>query len=141
MPSETLAVAVAVAVAVVAFIFSVAQWIESRRSDRIKLLLGEKETVAFEAIRITRRPNMFIAKDTLRALVLSTLFEGSDRARIQVYGALDKIRARHQQNIVALRTELGQAAQRYGSAVDIESYKKRLRQLDAALPWVVGGSG
>lgn len=35
----------AVAVAVVALLFSVAQWIESRRSNRLKLLLGEKETV------------------------------------------------------------------------------------------------
>jgi hypothetical protein len=129
--------AIAVGVAIAALSFSIAQWVESHRSNRLRLLLGEKETVGFEAIRIARRRTRFIASDTIRALMLSTLFEGSDRARVQVYRALDNIRDRHQGQIIAFRNELAQAAQRYGPAVDIASYKKRLGQLDAALPWVV----
>jgi hypothetical protein len=51
------------------------------------------------------------------------------------------MRERHQKQIVAFRAELADAPHRYGQAVDIASYSKRLAQLDAAIPWVVEDGG
>ena len=51
--------------------------------------------------------------------------------------ALDRIRERHGDQILAFRVELTEAAERYGPAVELASYYKRLGQLDKALPWVV----
>jgi hypothetical protein len=39
----------AVVIAILALLFSVAQWFGTRRSERLRLLLGEMETVGFEA--------------------------------------------------------------------------------------------
>lgn len=128
----------AVAIAILALLFSVAQWFGTRRSERLRLLLGEMETVGFEAIRIARGRAAFLGRDVIHALVLSTLFEGSDRARLMVYRALDSIRTRHEGEIVAFRAELVSAADHYKAGVGLANFHKRLRQLDAALPWVVG---
>ena len=133
---------IAVVVAVIAFVFSVAQWMDRRRSDYIRLLLGERETVAYEAFEITHHPARKISGDAARALVLSTLFLGSDRARLQVYEALDTIGGGPARaEIVGARSRLGGVLEKYGPAfdeADTRNYTKRLAQLDKALPWITG---
>jgi hypothetical protein len=48
----------------------------SRQTDRLKLLLGEKETVAFEASGIADG-HAKVSKDILDALMLAALFVAS----------------------------------------------------------------
>ena len=133
MPAEY----IAVGLAVVALVVSIAQWAAARHADRIKLLLGEKETVGFQALQIVKRPNRRVPEDVIRALVLATLLESSDRARVQIYRALETLRKRHQRQIVAFRNELGASADAYREILDLARYDRRVEQLDAALPWIV----
>jgi hypothetical protein len=131
--------ALTIAVAAIALAVSIWQAIRQAHAHRLGLLLGEKETVGFEAIRIARRPNAWVREDALRALLLSAIFEGSDRARIQVYRALDVLRDREncRRQIIGFRRELVAAADRYEGAVDVGSFRKRVAQLDRAVPWIV----
>jgi hypothetical protein len=126
----------AIVVASLAFLLSLTQWLERQRANRIRFLLGEKETVGFEAIRIARGATRLISEDTIRALLLATTFEGSDRARAQVFMALDTLRQDRQDQIVALRADLERSTERYAHALDLNRFERRLRQLDAALPWI-----
>lgn len=128
---------IAVGLAVVALGVSVAQWAAARHADRIKLLLGEKETVGFQALQIAKRPNRRVPDDVIRALVLATLLESSDRARVQLYRALETLQKRHQRQIIAVRNELGASADAYRDVLDLSRYDRRVGQLDAALPWIV----
>jgi hypothetical protein len=89
------------------------QWLQSQREHQLGLLLGEKETASYQS---------------------------SDRARMQVYRALDSIPERHQREVVALRDELRESAHPYGDALDVGSFEKRLGQLEHALPWVAAKS-
>jgi hypothetical protein len=125
----------AVIIALLALVFSVTQWIGSRRSERLRLLLGEKETMGFEAMRIANGTR-FVSKDVVHALLLTTLLESSDRARLQIYRALDVMRHRHEAEIVRVRAQLVLAADLYEAGLDRGTFDKRLGQLDAALPWV-----
>jgi hypothetical protein len=131
---------IAVGVAVVALCVSLAQWAVAGHAGRIKLLLGEKESVGFQALQIAKRPNRRVPDDEIRALVLATLLESSDRARVQVYRALETLRRRHERQIVAFRYELGASADAYRKILDLDRYDRRVRQLDAALPWIVSDS-
>ena len=130
----------AVMVAALALAFSTMQWLQSQRERQLGLLLGEKETASYQALRIARRPNARISEDVIRALVLVTLFESSDRARMQVYRALDSLPERHRREVVALRNELRESAHQYGDALDVGSFEKRLAQLETALPWIAENS-
>jgi hypothetical protein len=124
-----------VVIAAAALIVSLGQWFASLRSERIRLLLGEKETVAFEAIRVAEGKAL-TGRRTFDALVLASLLESSDRARIVIYRALDHSSQRQRVGIQAFRRELVQAAQQYAGSVDRDSFDKRLGQLDRAVPWI-----
>jgi hypothetical protein len=136
METADLIAVIAVVVAALALAFSTMQWLQSQRERQLGLLLGEKETASYQALRMARRPDARISEDTIRALVLVTLFESSDRARMQVYRALDCLPQQHRREVVALRDELRDSAHRYGDALDVGSFEKRLGQLERALPWV-----
>jgi hypothetical protein len=138
METADLVAVIAVIVAALALAISIIQWLQSQREHQLGLLLGEKETASYQALRIARHPNVRISEDVIRALVLVTLFESSDRARMQVYRALDCLPERHQREVVALRDELRDSAHQYGDALDVGSFEKRLGQLERALPWVAG---
>lgn len=131
---------IAAGLAVVALGVSVAQWAAAQHADRIKLLLGEKETVGFQALQIAKRPNRRVPDDVIRALVLATVFESSDRARVQVFRALEILRKRQQQQIIAFRTELDTSADAYREILELARYDRRVKQLDDALPWIKDGS-
>ncbi len=131
---------IALIAAILALVLTTAQWLQSQREDRIKLLLGEKETAGFQALKIARHPQVRVSDDMLRALILVTIFEASDRARMQIYRALDALKTRHEARIVGFRAEIVDAARRYGDAVDVRSFNLRLGQLDTALPWIARNS-
>jgi hypothetical protein len=139
-------------IAALALLISLAQWLQTQRSNRLKSLQGERETLGFEAVAIVHRgkwqqriPGRRISTPALRALMLSTVFEASDRARIQVYSALEKIRSTHEAKIVSFRGYLGETLEHYRNLkdendeviIDTNSFKKRLDQFDAALPWAI----
>jgi hypothetical protein len=139
-------------IAALALLISLGQWLQSQRSNRLKALQGDKETLGFEAATIVHRPRWKqqipgwrISTGVLRALILSTVFESSDRARVQVYTALDKLRSSHEAQIVSFRAYLGETLDRYNdlkdkestAIIDTSSFRKRLAQLDTALPWIV----
>jgi hypothetical protein len=141
-------------IAALALLISLTQWLQTQLSNRLKGLQGEKETLGFEAVAIAHRgkwqqwiPGRRISTPVLRALMLSTVFEPSDRARIQVYSALEKIRSSHEAKIVSFRGYLGETLEHYKNLkdrndeviIDTDSFKKRLDQLDAALPWAIDG--
>lgn len=89
--------------AIAAVIISTASFIIARMTDRrskkselIKNLLGEKENVAFGALKLLREG---IPKDKadrqkiISAVMQACLFEGSDRARALLYRVIDKNKA------------------------------------------------
>lgn len=95
------------AVAAAALLISVASFIISRRADArakraeaIKSLLGEKESVAFAALKLLR--DGLPENDSERQLVIAALmqacvFEGSDRARALLYRAIEAQRTKHRE--------------------------------------------
>jgi hypothetical protein len=109
----------------------------AREAERTKFLLGEKETVAFEAGRIADGPRTAVPTETIQALVLAALFENSDRARLQVYRALDSL-PDDQRDLVILTLEQDlTAAKTYRKGLDLGSFSRRLGQLHAALRWTI----
>src|SRR3954451_10330354 len=60
---------IAAIVAALALAVSAIQWLQSQREHQLALLLGEKETAGYQALRITRRPGARISEDVIRALV------------------------------------------------------------------------
>jgi hypothetical protein len=106
---------------------------ERERADRMKFLLGEKETVAFEAGRIAQGAE--ISSEMIQALVLAALFENSDRARLQVYRALDSLPEPQKAVVVAALDADMRAAEKYRDGLDLRSFTTRRGQLQAALPW------
>jgi hypothetical protein len=116
MPSEVgplewlSADAAAAAIASLALLISASQWLLTRHAERVRLLLGEKETVGFEALRSTRSQKQRVfgfRYDRMDALVLAAVLEGSDRARLQVYRALEALHVRRS------RDEIVRAGERH----------------------------
>jgi alkanesulfonate monooxygenase SsuD/methylene tetrahydromethanopterin reductase-like flavin-dependent oxidoreductase (luciferase family) len=97
--------AIAATVAALALAITAAQWFASRGAQRVRFLLGEREAVGYQAMRISHRPGAFVTQDEIRALILAATFESSDRARLQVYRALDVLRDRHEASILAFRRD------------------------------------
>ncbi|KAF2415975.1 hypothetical protein [Microbacterium sp. B35-30] len=126
----------AILIAVVAVLLSAAQWFHSWRNDRVRLLLGEKEAVAFEAIRLSRSKRPFASDAAIRALLLATLLESSTRVRLQLYNALDNLEPRYGRKIRSEVMLLIDAAIRYQRGADLASFRERMSQLATAVAWV-----
>jgi hypothetical protein len=128
---------VAAAAATVALAFSIAQWLGLKRDERLRLLLGQKETVAFEALWRRRFDD-----DTTSALLLASLLSKSDRTRIQLYRALDTSDTRAQDAIRHTFIRLNTDAEKYQKGLDdLDSFTKWSDQICRALPWLRGESG
>jgi hypothetical protein len=68
----------------------------SKKAEDVKNLLGEKETVAFGALKLLRDGFPPKAKERtllVRALMQATILERSDRARALLYRVIDENRA------------------------------------------------
>jgi hypothetical protein len=124
-------------------------WSSNRRikkAEQIKNLLGEKETVAYAALKILRDglPNSLSDRRLLiDALLQACVFEGSDRARAILYRVLEEHREAH-------RDLIGRALEKIESTftnMDVYQFNKneldlsrgKLR-LDAVKRVVKGGS-
>jgi hypothetical protein len=92
-------------VSVITVLVSIASFIIARRADtrskkaeNIKNLLGEKESVAFAALKLLSEglpTNETERKLVISALMQACVFEGSDRARALLYRVIEKNRATH----------------------------------------------
>jgi hypothetical protein len=98
---------VAAAVAGVSFFLAQLADVRSRKAETIRNLLGEKETVAFGALKLMRDglPN----NDKERRLIVDSviqacLLEGSDRARALLYRVIETNPQRHSEFIRSLRS-------------------------------------
>jgi mannose-6-phosphate isomerase-like protein (cupin superfamily) len=126
-----------IAVGASAFVLSAAQWWRSAMDARTHLLLADKEAVTFAAVAMTTRERRTkVGVETVRALVGAAVLESSDRARLFVYGALDKL-AKDPRSWRLVQDEVLRHVEvfdRYSEAIDDASFQKRMTQLQAALP-------
>lgn len=84
---------ITVLVSIASFIIARQADARSKKAENIKHLLGEKESVAFAALKLLREG--LPAGEAERKLVISALmqacvFEGSDRARALLYRVIEK---------------------------------------------------
>lgn len=101
-------------VSIAAVLLSIASFVFARRSDErtrkaetIKNLLGEKETVAYAALKLLRDGLPEEAEERrilLDAMLQACVFEGSDRARALLYRVIEKNREQY-------RAEIGKSLQ------------------------------
>lgn len=115
----------------------------AKKAAAIKELLGEKETVAFAALRLLR--DGLPRDDTERALVLAALmqacvFEGSDRARALLYRVLDENRAKYGNELAAALASIKKSFDsmnrfQFGPEdLDLERGRRRLAAVEKVLP-------
>jgi hypothetical protein len=138
------------AIALTALILSAASFIVAQRSaarakkaEAIKELLGEKETVAFAALRLLR--DGLPRNDAERALVLAAVmqacvFEGSDRARALLYRVLDENRAKYSKELTAAFRSIKETFSSMDKFkfrpedLDLERGRRRLAAVEKVLP-------
>jgi hypothetical protein len=138
------------AIALTALLVSAASFIVAQRSaarankaEAIKELLGEKETVAFAALRLLR--DGLPGNGAERALVLAAVmqacvFEGSDRARALLYRVLDENRAKYSKELTAAFRSIKETFasmdkfQFRPEDLDLERGRRRLAAVEKVLP-------
>jgi hypothetical protein len=139
---ETVKLAVAIAavlISIASFIIAQRSAAKAKRAEAIAHLLGEKETVAFAALKLLRDGLPPEAKE--RALVTAALlqacvFEGSDRARALLYRVIELNRVNHREEFrVAMKAirETFASMDRYGfqkDELDLDRGKRRLTCVD-----------
>src|ERR671919_257578 len=98
---------VSVLLAIAAFVIARRADTRAKKAEAIKELLGEKESVAFAALKLLRDglPSRVADRQlVLPALMQACVFEGSDRARALLYRVIEL-------NRVKFRDELRSALQ------------------------------
>lgn len=121
-------------VPVLALIVSLASFVvawmadaRSRNAEDVRNLLGEKESVAFGALKLMRDGLPTHPKDRkllMLALMQACVFEGSDRARALLYRVIQKNRTSYQSE---LDQALRDVEETFGS---MERYEFREDELD-----------
>lgn len=85
---------VTVVVSVISLIISINANIRSTQTENIKDLLGEKEQIAFAVLKLIKKEklprNSEYRKLIIDAIIQGCIFEGSDRARVLLYQAIEK---------------------------------------------------
>jgi hypothetical protein len=138
MMMETVKVAVAVSAVVLSIVsLFIAQLADKRakKAEAVRNLLGERESVAFGALKLMRDglpPNPRDRKLVIAALMQACLFESSDRARALLYRVIETNRAGHEDEFrEAFETVQNtfEAMSRYGFSkeeLDLERGKRRM---------------
>ena len=128
MEEVKLVVAVlAVVIATASFIIARQADARSKKAEAIKSLLGEKESVAFAALKLLRERLPAKEKDRrllLAALMQACVFEGSDRARALLYRVIELNRGQYREE---LRTALHAINDTFAS---MDEYKFTKEELD-----------
>jgi hypothetical protein len=94
--------ATAIVIALASFLFAQRTAARAKKAEAIRNLLGEKETVAYAALRLLREGS---PKDpderqlVFDALAQACVFEGSDRARALLYRVIEQNRQAHSAEI------------------------------------------
>jgi hypothetical protein len=89
---------VTVLIAISSFVIARRADIRSKKAEAIKNLLGEKETVAFAALKLLRDGLPRSSRDrnlVISALMQACVFERSDRARALLYRVIEINRAKY----------------------------------------------
>jgi hypothetical protein len=99
MESVKLAVSIlALVVAISSFVIARLADSRSRKAEDIRTLLGDKESVAFGALKLLRDGLPARPRDrslVVMAIMQACVFERSDRARALLYRVIDRNRAAH----------------------------------------------
>ena len=125
--AKLVAAVLTIAIAIASFIVARRADVRAKKSENVKSLLGEKESVAFAALKLLREG--LPAKEGDRRLVLAALmqacvFEGSDRARALLYRVIELHRVEFREE---LRTALRAINETFAS---MDRYQFQKEELD-----------
>jgi hypothetical protein len=101
--SKALVASLALVISIVSLVFARIADVRSRKAEVIRNLLGEKETVAFGALKLLRAglPSKRSDRDLVIAAVMQAcVLEGSDRARALLYRAIELNREKYGPELV-----------------------------------------
>ncbi|MFC8350046.1 hypothetical protein [Streptomyces sp. NPDC057280] len=97
--AKALVGALALVISIVSLVLARLADIRSRKAEVIRNLLGEKETVAFGALKLLRDglpPKRSDRDLVIDAVMQACVFESSDRARALLYRAIELNREQHE---------------------------------------------
>lgn len=115
-----------VAIAIASFIIARRADVRSKKAEAVKSLLGEKESVAFAALKLLRErlpPNEGDRRLLFAALMQACVFEGSDRARALLYRVIELNRGEFREE---LRTTLLAIKETFANMDQYEFTKEEL---------------
>ena len=146
---KTVAAVVAVVLSIISLVSARVQAAKAKRTQAISNLLGEKETVAFAALKLLRDGLPVNAKE--RALVIAAvlqacIFEGADRARALLYRVIELNREDHREELSAamrLIEETFASMDRYEfekDELDLARGKRRLSCVKRVVEGTVGSA-
>jgi len=131
----------AVIVAALSFILAQMAAIRSRKAETVQNLLGEKETVAFGALKLMR--DGLPSKDSDRRLIIDAViqacvFESSDRARALLYRLIEMNPRQHIEFTRSLRSvqETFQSMEKYSftnEQLNLDRGKRRMETIRKVL--------
>jgi hypothetical protein len=135
--------AAALIIAFVSFVLTVVERNRTQQDAIIKALQGEKESVAYIALQISKREGFWQGKedDIIDSLVLAWVYERSDRSRAILLAALKKLKENKQTNVEDSVKRITELLFNYEELVlapknlqeDIKRHKERLDDLNNAL--------
>ena len=146
---------IAIGAFIVSFISLVITLRDKKRQQHqsvISALQGQKEAVAYIALRMRHRRLPWSKKDRdeiITALCLAWILESSDRARASLLTALTEANKVRQDKVEAIRQDIDNQLEDYCGRIplkpkskeDVENYRMRLRQLGEALGHTVAKTG
>lgn len=131
------------------FVFALVRDFRSRRAETVKNLLGEKETVAFAALKIRRKGLPRWKKErklVIDALMQATLLEKSSRARALVYSVIkenDAKRGAEFDEAFGTLRDIVDSAKRLGlprEQLNLDTAKNRIDAVDTVFNRIRGRS-
>jgi hypothetical protein len=126
-PAKLVVAVLTVTIAIASFIIARRADSRSKKAEEVKSLLGEKESVAFAALKLLREQLPANERDRrllLAALLQACVFEGSDRARALLYRVIELNRGQFREE---LRTALHAINDTFAS---MDEYKFTKEELD-----------
>ena len=109
----------------------------SKKAERIKDLLGEKETVSFASLRLIREGFPKDVKErqlVIDAVLQASVLEGSDRARALLYRVIEDNRSGHRRELLDSLKRIRQTfenARKYNFTSEELDLGKGFMRLDA----------
>lgn len=139
--------AVAVLISIVSFVVARRSDVRTKKAEAIRNLLGEKETVAYAALKLLRvglPQNSEERRLLLDAVLQACVFEGSDRARALLYRVIELNREKHRdeiQNSLKKIRDTFTSMDKYAfdqSELDLERGQRRLSAVQKVIAGAAG---